>query len=103
MRLGEGLKTYGAMKMLCSVNNVSLSVMRELYEKVEAPRVTQGPETWGLRMEEKLMPVVSGAKCLRSVCDVTRMIRLRNKKMRLRVGVREKTSERVDWKDLKRF
>ena len=35
-------------------------------------------------------------KCLRSMCGVTRMDRVRNKVVRERVGVREKMSKRVD-------
>ena len=42
-------------------------------------------------------------KCLRSMCGVTRMDRVRNEVVRERVGVPEKLSKRVDRKVLKWF
>merc|ERR1712074_215730 len=42
-------------------------------------------------------------KCLRSMCGVTRMDRVRNEVVRERVGVPEKLSGRVDRKVLKWF
>ena len=46
---------------------------------------------------------VAEMKCLRNMCGVTRMDRVRNEVVRERVGVPEKLSERVDRKVLKWF
>ena len=55
-------------------------------------------EAWGLRVEERRKLDVMEMRCLRSMCGMTRMDRLRNEVVRERVGVEEKLSERVDRK-----
>ena len=44
MRVAEGLKTFGAMKSMFNVRSVSLSVKRQLYEKVVMPTGTYRAE-----------------------------------------------------------
>ena len=65
------------------------------------PTVMYGSEAWGLRVEERRKLDVMEMRCLRSMCGVTRLDRLRNEVVRKRVGVDEKLSERVDRKVLK--
>ena len=38
MRVGEGLKTFDALKMMFNVRNVSLGVKWELHERVVVPK-----------------------------------------------------------------
>ena len=45
MRVGEGTKTFAAMKVMFNVRNVSLGVMRQLYVMM-----THGAETWIIKM-----------------------------------------------------
>ena len=101
MRVGEGMRTFGAMKRLWNVRSVNVRAKRELYERVVVPTVMYGSEAWGLRVEERRKLDVMEMRCLRSMCGVTRMDRLRNEVVRERVGVDEKLSERVDRKVLK--
>ena len=101
MRVGEGMKTFGAMKRLWNVRSVNVRAKRELYERVVVPTVMYGSEAWGLRVKERRKLDVMEMRCLRSMCGVTRMDRLRNEVVRERVGVDEKLSERVDRKVLK--
>jgi len=90
------------MKKMCKIRSVNLKVKRELYEKVVVPTVMYGSETWANRVAERNKLDVMEMNCLRSMCGVTRMDRLRNE-IRGRVGVREKISERVDREMLKWF
>ena len=60
------------------------------------PTVMYGSEAWGLRVEERRKLDVMEMRCLRSMCGVTRMDRLRNEVVRERVGVDVMLSERVD-------
>ena len=62
-----------------------------------------GSESWGMRVEERHKLDGAEMKCLRSMCGVTRMDRVRNEVVRGRVGVPEKLSGRVDRKVLKWF
>ena len=103
MRVGEGMKTFGAMKRVWSARSVTLNVKRELYERIVVPTVMYGSESWGMRVEERKRLDVAEMRCLRSMCGVTRWDRLRNEEVRERVGVPEKMSNRVDRKVLKWF
>ena len=103
MRVGEGMRTFGAMKRMWSGRSVTVRVKRELYERVVVPTVMYGSESWGMRVEERDKLDVAEMKCLRSMCGVTRMDRVRNEVVRERVGVPEKLSKRVDRKVLKWF
>ena len=103
MRIGEGMRTFGAMKNMLSYRSVSLNVKKELYERIVVPTVMYGSETWGMRREERNKLDVSEMQCLRNMCGVTRWNRLRNVAVRERVGVKEELSKRVDRKVLKWF
>ena len=85
------------------VRSVVLSGKNELYERVVMPTVTYGAETLGMSTEEKHELGVIEMKCIRKVCGVTRMDRVRNEKMSRRVGVREERSDGVDRKVLRFF
>ena len=63
MRVGEGMKTFGAMKNMWSCRSVSLNV-KELYERVVVPTVMYGSETWGMKREEKNKLDVYEMQCL---------------------------------------
>ena len=103
MRVGEGMRAFGAMKRVWSGRSVNVRVKRELYERVVVPTIMYGSESWGLRVEEREKLDVAEMKCLRSMCGVTRMDRIRNEVVRDRVGVPERLSKRVDRKVLKWF
>jgi len=103
MRVGEGMKTFGAMKKMWKSRSLSVDLKRELYERIVVPTVMYGSESWGMKVEERGKLDVAEMKCLRSMCGVTRMDRVRNEVVRERVGVPEKLSGRVDRKVLKWF
>ena len=69
---------FEAMKRLWIVRSVNFKAIRELYERVVVPTVMYGSEAWGLRVEERRKLDVMEMRCLRSMCGVTRMDRLRN-------------------------
>ena len=52
-RVGEGVSTFGAVKMMFNVRSVSLGVKREVHGRVVVPTVTYGTETCGMRMDKK--------------------------------------------------
>ena len=85
MRIGEGMRTFGAMKNMLSYRSVSLNVKKELYERIVVPTVMYRSETLGMKREKKNKLDVSEMQCLRSMCGVTRWNRMRN----VAVGERE--------------
>ena len=90
MGVGEGMKTFGTMRMWSG-----RSVKRELFERIVVPTVMHGSESWGMKVKEREKLDVAEMKCLRTMCGVKRMDRVRNEAVRVRVGVPEKMSKRV--------
>merc|ERR1712074_391147 len=82
---GEGMRTFGAIKRVWSARSATLNVKRELYERIVVPTVIYGSESWGMKVEERGKLDVAEMKCLRSMCGVTRMDRVRNEVVRERV------------------
>ena len=74
---------------------MNVRAKRELYERVVIPTVMYVFRSVGF---EDGREDVMEMRCLRSMCGVTRIDRLRNKVVRERGGVVEKLSERVDRK-----
>ena len=78
MRVGEGMRTFGAMKRLWIVIIMNVRAKRKLYERVVVLTVMYGLEAWGLRgVEQRRKLDLMEMRCLRSICGVTRMNRLR--------------------------
>ena len=71
--VGEALKTFGAMKKMCNVRNVSLSLNSELYEDVVIPTVIYRAETWDMKEKEQHEFAVMERKCRKSTCRATRV------------------------------
>ena len=78
IRVGEGLKAYGALKMMFYVMSLSLRVKRELYERVVIPAMLKGEDNIGMRIYERHKLAVFETRCLRNMCRVARMDRWRN-------------------------
>lgn len=85
MRVGEGLETFGAMKMLYNVMIVGLGVKRKFY-KVVVATVIYGAETLGMRIriDERREPDVMNWLVI--VPD-----RWRNEEVRRSSVIKEKT------------
>ena len=60
--------------------------------------VTYGAEPLGMRMNERHKLGVMELRSSQRMCEVTRMDRWRNEKVRFKVGVREKMSDSVNGK-----
>ena len=53
IRVGEGLKSFSAVRQICNVTNVNLGVKRELCERVAVPTVKFRAEIWSVKDEER--------------------------------------------------
>ena len=49
----EGLKIFGAMKMMFNIRSAGSGVKRNLYERVVVPTLMYAAETYGLRLNER--------------------------------------------------
>ncbi len=67
--------------------SLGMSVKRRLYEGVGSGTALYGAETWNMEAAEWKRLNVMEPRCLRSMCGVTRMDRVRNEEVRCkRVG-----------------
>ena len=66
-------KVLGGMKKAFTYRVMGMNVKRRLYEGVAVPN---GAETWSMAVAEKRLNMM-GMRCLRSVCEVMPMDRVR--------------------------
>ena len=102
-RVSEGCKVLGAMNGVIRNRGLGMDVKRALYEKVIVPTVTYGSELWGMKERERQKLNVLEMRCLRSMCGVSRLDRLRNDVVRKMIGVRKEFAVRVDRNVLRWF
>ena len=102
-RVSEGCKVLGAVNGVIRNRGLEMNVKRALYEKVIVPTVTYGSELWGMKERERQRLNVFEMRCLRSMCGVSRLDRLRNEEVRERTGVRKELADRVDMNVLRWF
>ena len=57
---------------------ISREVKRELYERVVIPTVVYGSETWSLSAQERRKIELFEMMCLRNICGIRRVDRMRN-------------------------
>ena len=77
-RVKEGANVSGAMSRIWKVWSFGMDVKRMMYERIVVPTVVDGAETWCLNAREKKRLKVMEMKCLRNMCGVTVMDRIRN-------------------------
>ncbi len=85
-RMNEVGKVCGGMKINFKCRSLGMSAKRRLYEGVGVPTALFGAETWNMVAAERRMNLMK-MRCLRSMCRVTRMDRVRNEEVRKRTGV----------------
>ncbi len=64
-----------------------MSTKRRLYEGIVVPMALYGAETWNMGAAERKRLNVMKMRCLRSMCGVTQMDRVRNEEVRRRTEV----------------
>ena len=102
-RVKKAYGVWGALGRVMKNRVMGLEVKRRLYESVVLPTVLYGAETWGLRGSERRMLNVFEMRCLRGMCGVSRMERVRNEFIRERVGVNGSLDRKVDERVLRWF
>ena len=87
-------KVQSGLRVMFSSKSLSMQVKRRLYEGIAIPTALYGAETWSMGAAEKRLNVAE-MKCLRGMCGVTRMDRIRNEEVRRRTGVTRELLGRV--------
>ncbi len=73
--------------------SLGLSTKRRLYEGVVVPMALYGAEAWSMGAVERKRLNVMEMKCLRSMCGVTQMDRMRNEEVQRRREVVKELAE----------
>ena len=95
-RVNEGCKVLGALKGVMKNRGWGMNVKKVLYKKVVVLTVMYGSEAWGMKVTEGQKLNVFEMKCLRSMTGVSRLDRVRNEVVRVRMGVMRELAARVD-------
>src|SRR5256885_6588068 len=102
-RIGEGKKAFGALEKVWRNREMSRKVKTSLYESIVVPTVIYGCEGWYLKEKEKRMIEVFEMKCLRAICGVRRIYKVRREELRRMSKCSCSIQERIDKGDLKWF
>ena len=95
-RINEAGRVMGGMKKVFKCRSLGMGAKKRLYEGVVVPTTLYGAETWNMGVAERKRLNVMEMRCLRSMCGVTRMDRVRNEEVRRRTGVLQEMSERAE-------
>ena len=72
-------------------------------DRVIVPMVFYGAEAWSMRSAERRKVTVLEMKCLKSLVGVSRMDRVKNEEVRMRVGIEIELESRADQRVLRWF
>ena len=97
----EGRKVWWKLANLWKENRISREVKQELYGRVVIPTVVYGSETWSLSEQERRNIEVFEMMCLRNICGLRKMDRVRNAIKREKFGCELSVKERIERKMLK--
>ena len=95
-RVLKGKKIWGVMVKLWN-ENIPREVKQKLYERVMIPTV----ETWSLRAQKSRKIKVFVMMCLRNICSIMRVDRVRNAIIREKCGYELSALERIERNVLK--
>jgi len=95
-RMNEVGKVWGGRNREFKCSSLEMNVKRRLYEGIVVPTALYGAETWKVGAAERRRLNVMEMRCLRSMCGVTRIDRVRNEEMRRRTGVVRELADQAD-------
>ena len=95
-RMEKGMQVFGALGSVWKGKGVSVEAKVGMYESIVVPTVLYGCETWCLNARERKKVDVMEMKCLRSICGVRLVDRVRNERVRERCGIKVRLLERAN-------
>ncbi len=102
-RMNKVGKVCGGMKRVSKCKSLGMSAKRRLYEGAVVPTALYGAQTWNMGAAERKRLNVMWMRCLKSMCGITRMDRMRNKEVQRRTGVVKELDERAEHRMLRWF
>jgi hypothetical protein len=95
-RVREGMKVSGILRKMWKGVGLSIDSKRVMYESIVAPTLLYGSEVWATSVAERRRMEVMSMKCMRAMCGVSIMDRVRNEDIRRRCGSEISIEKRMD-------
>ncbi|WP_289490223.1 hypothetical protein, partial [Klebsiella pneumoniae] len=102
-RTGVARKNAGALKSLWRRWNASREAKVGMFEGIVEPSLMYGSEVWVLNKNERKKVEAVEMDCLRSICGVRRIDRIRNEEVRRRCGKDASVGMKMDQSLLRWF
>ena len=81
-RIVEAKKVSGGLQTLSKKRYVTREAKVRIHEGIAEPNMLHGSEVWGLNMHERKRIEAVEMNCLRNICGVRRIDRVRNEEIR---------------------
>ena len=95
-RIGKAKKVSGGLQKLWKRRCVTREAKVGIYEGIAMPSLLHGYEVWGFNVHERKCIEAVEMNCLRNVCGVRRIDRVRNEEIKRRCRKKARVSERMD-------
>ena len=102
-RIGEARRVAGCVQKIWKRSGVSMEAKVGMYERIVEPTLLYGSEVWMLNTNERKKVEAVENNCLRSICGVRRIERVRNVEVRRRSGKSVSIGEKMDQSVLRWF
>ena len=102
-RIGEAKKVAGGLQKLWKKRCVSREAKVGMYEGIVESSLLYGSEVWGLNVHERKRIEAVEMNCLRNICGLRRIDRVRNEEIRRRCRKKASVGERMDQSVLRWF
>ena len=102
-RITEARKAAGALGSLWKRRNISREAKVGMFEGIVEPSLMYGSEVWVLNKSERKKIEAVEMNCLRSICGVRRIDRVRNEEVRRVCGKERSVGMKIDQSVLRWF
>merc|ERR1712002_507535 len=96
MGIGEAWRAWGVLKDVWKMRHISREAKVGMYDGIIEPSLLYGCETWVLKVQDRRRMKAVEMNCLRNICGLRRIDRVRNVHIRRICGKNVSVSERID-------
>ena len=92
--MNEGYRAREALNTVLSNRGLGIKAQKSLHDGVIVATALYEAEAWGRRSAERNKLNVLEMKCLKSLVEVLRMVRVRNQELHRRAGIEKELASR---------
>ena len=102
-RITEARRAAGALSAVWKTRRLSREAKVGMYDAIVEPSLLYGSEVWVMNVSERKRVQAAEMNCLRNICSVRRIDRVRNEQVRRMCGKNVGVCEKVDQSVLRWF